>query len=274
MSELIYPRHIYDETRYQLAIDILEKELSKLLPTTSTEAWDRIKKDVEGWASSPLDYHLEDRTFMDFWDIFAAVLESIKLKPSFTKLITAENYRYSRKMVTIDDIHMSSALHQLTKIPTINLHNGISFSEIRNALKNEPKLLAEQRMINDSHSLDPEQDKYPVIVALKSDDYMQVMDGNRRTLRALLYGKKQIEAWVIEGLDEIPANYWVPVNDLMQLVELYKMAKKSKNNEYVKHIRYSLEAHFHFSAIAKINYESYILANNHSGGKELFDEKV
>jgi len=272
MSELIYPKHIYDEKRYQLAIDILEKELSKLLPTASNIAWSQIKQDVEGWANSPLDYHLEDRSYMDFWDIFAAVLESIKLKPSFTKLLTAENYRYERKMVTIDDVHMSSALHQLTRIPSINLRNDISFAEIRQALNDKPELLPEQKSINDEHSLDPEQDKYPVIIAMKSNGYMQVMDGNRRTLRALLYDKEAIDAWVIEGVDSAPTNYWVPVNDLMQLVELYKMAKKTGKNNFMKHIRYSLEAHFELSSIARINYESYILANQHSGGQELLDE--
>jgi hypothetical protein len=274
MTNCPYPAHIYDKQRYQLALDILEKEFSKLLPETVHSAWPQVKQDIEGWAESPHKYHLDDQVFLDFWDIFAAVMESIKLKPAFTKLLTAENYSYHKKVVKIDDIHMSSALWQLTKIPGLNLRNDISFTEIRKALNGKPVLLKEQRDINDQHSTDSNQDEYLVIVKLSENGRMQVLDGNRRCLRALLYGKKTISAWVVETNGQSPENYWVPINDLMQLVELYKMTKKKHQDKYALHIRQSLEAYFNLSKIARINYETHILASNHTGAQELFDEPL
>jgi hypothetical protein len=89
-----------------------------------------------------------------------------------------------------------------------------------------------------------------------------------------LYGKKEIEAWVVDTHGEPPINYWVPVNDLMQLIELYKMAKRNRRGDYAVHIRQTLEAHFTFSSIARINYETRILATKHSGGQELIDEPL
>jgi hypothetical protein len=178
-------------------------------------------------------------------------MESIKLKPKFTAFITAKNYHWKQETIDVGSIKLSSNLDQLNEIPGFIWGDQITVGNILGLIVT-PEILNEQKRINDTYSLDS-QDKYPIIVRRSPDGSHQVMDGNRRSLRAGLYGRKTIDAWVAHIDTETPKDFWVPVNDLMQIVKLFGLAK---TDEQKQSVRDSLELLFNASIIAKINYET------------------
>ncbi|OGL22593.1 hypothetical protein A2707_04735 [Candidatus Saccharibacteria bacterium RIFCSPHIGHO2_01_FULL_45_15] len=246
---MIYPEHIYDPKRKQLVIQLMAKELSKLFPEIHSED---VLTSITGWTESPEHYHLEDST-RDFWDIFSAIFEQIKLKPGFTNIFTAENYNWERREITVSDIQLTSHLDQIKQIPGLSLHPQTTVGDIVTAAKNA-SILADQQRINDTFS-SQSQDSYPIIVRRLPDGQIRVNDGNRRSLRAGLYGKETIDAWVGSSDDDQPKNYWIPVGELYQLVRYYRY---STTDEQKQAVRNMLEVLFQLSPIARINYDSRI----------------
>lgn len=126
-----------------------------------------------------------------------------------------------------------------------------------------------QREINDSHSNDA-QDAYPIIVRRNENGSVQAWDGNRRSLRAGLYDRETIEAYVIQGDSANPINYWVPVNDLMNISKLYQLSRTDHEKQAV---RDSLEILFQCSVIARINYETRLLKQSNPWAEKLYNHK-
>lgn len=245
---MIYPEHIYDPIRKQIAEELLQKELSKLFPNIDPNL---LLDSIQDWSLNPDKYHLEDAT-RDFWNIFAAHMEAIKLKPSFTGFVTAANYSWERRTINPRDIRLSSPLDQILKIPGLTWQHGMTVGEVIDTAA-AASVIDEQQKLNDTHSTD-NQDRYPIIVRA-SDDGLQVMDGNRRALRAALYDKPDIDAWIGTCDNPQPKDFWVPVNDLFQLAKLYRVAR---NEQEKLAARNALEILFRASVVARINYETRI----------------
>lgn len=265
-----YPRHLYDTNRINLARMILEKEFRKLFLGQTSGAWQEIDKCIADWSNEPTRFHLEDDGPRDFWDVFAALMESVKLKPNFTSLITSENVSWQKKTMQIKDIQMTSPLEQLKKVPGLNLRNDLPFAELNEVLASNSEAIAEQKRLVDAHSTDPAQDEYPVILKEADSGLFKVMDGNRRTLRALLYGKDSIEAWVGTTSGNEPKNYWVPLNDMFQVLKIYKQAADSGDTELKRATALVLKARFQASEVAEIAYQNRI-GNQAKIAKELFE---
>ena len=251
---LPFPAHIYDPQRIQLATTLLEKELRKLFLGLPSVAWSVIDNSIRGWAERPLDYHLESEQLRDFWDAFAAVMEGIKLKPNFVAWVTAENMSWQKMTLQLQTIRLTSPLQQLQKVPGLNLSNDISVADVSTLLADNPKAKTEQRTLVDQHSSDPSQDTYPIIVRKVAANTYKIMDGNRRTLKALLYDQEKIEAWVGEMSDEHPVNYWVPIHDMYKLVKMYQTAGEAADSQTQAAIARSLWWQFQASKVAELAY--------------------
>lgn len=265
-----YPDHLYSHARIELAQSIIQKEVRKLFLDVSSEAWVAIDRSISEWSKSPTKYHLEDDESRDLWDIFAAVMESVKLKPNFTTLITAENVEWHRANLLVGDIQMSSPLEQLKKVPNLNLRSDLPFSELMQVMDGNKTVIAEQRELIDQHSTDPVQDRYPIIVKREETGLYKVMDGNRRTLKAVIYGQDEIDAWIATTNGETPTNFWIPLNDMFQLVKVYKSAVDDNNEELQNAIALVLRSRFDVSAVAKQTYENRI-SNQNEIAKKLFE---
>lgn len=245
---MTYPEHIYDPTRREIGRQLIVKEWSKLLPGIDPT---HLQDATTGWQERPTDYHLEDDT-RDFWDIFSATIESIKLKPGFTPLLTAANYSWEHREVEVDTIGLSAPLEQIMRIPNLEWHDGLPVHQVVSATK-ETGNFDEQKAIIDQHSTSPIQNAYPIIVHQDEGEKLRVIDGNRRSLRAGLYGKTALDAWVCTTNNEAPRDYWVPLNDLFQLAETYRLAK---NNAEQQSVRNALELIFCASSVAKTTYQT------------------
>ena len=265
-----YPDHIYDQKRILLAQSIIEKELRKLFLKVSNDSWKAIDKSTHDWYSSPGKYHLENNQAQDFWDIFAAIMESIKLKPNFTSFITASNVEWHKANLHLKSIQMTSPLDQLKKVPDLNLRNDLTFAELIDALSDNEEITIAQRKIVDEHSTDPEQDNYPIVTKKTADGLYKVMDGNRRALKSVLYGKDTIEAWVATTDDQPLTNYWIPINDMFQLVIVYKRAVEMNDIPLQNAVALVLKSYFEVSIVAKQAYENRI-GNQNDTTKSLYE---
>lgn len=243
-----YPKHIYDPTRIAMAEQLIEKELAKLLGAGVVPA-----ELVTKWREKPTAHHLEDG-IRDFWDIFAAIIESVKLKPSFTAFVTAQNYHWVRNEVAVSSIQLSSYLDTLKNIPNFVWHPKATVGDVMAALTT-PELLKQQKENSDQHSADS-QDAYPIFIRRTESGENRVMDGNRRALRAALYGRPTIDAWVANTHDPLPHNFWVPVNDLMQLVKLFGAAQTDGQRQAV---RDSLEILFTLSEAGRTTFNTRVI---------------
>lgn len=250
---MIYPKHIYDPLRTEIATQLLQKEFEKLFPTLDSNA---LHTHIQAWHQDPSHYHLEDGT-RDFWDIFAAMLESIKLKPSFTAFLTAENYHWKKEEIPLNSIQLSSYLGQLKDLDQLSWSRSTTIGDILAAIPDQ-KTLEQHKQIDEKYNRDS-QNTYPIIVRRLGNKSVRVMDGNRRALHASLCGQTTIIAWIADTEIEIPQNFWVPVNDLFQLTKLFRGATTPASKQAV---RDSLEILFKASPIAHTNYKIRVLGSS------------
>ena len=266
-----YPKHIYDSRRIQLATELIQKEMRKLFPSAPQNAWSFIDTDISHWPDGGKLFHLESTKIQDFWDAFDAILGGIKLKPLFIAHITAANYSWNKRTLDPATITSSSILDQLKGLPFVPENdNHFLFADAKEYFTGNPHIKAQQLLINNEHSKDPVQDKYPII-AIEKDERIVVLDGNRRTLRAILQDSPTIEAWVAKTDGQAPRDYWMPVNHMMSLVFSYKNAVKEGGFAEAAAYKSVLKSWFEQSEVAKISYTRRVKGQNHKLADELSD---
>lgn len=246
-----YPDHLYNPLRREIAMSLLEKELSKGDASSS--------EDNLSHASWPehLDEHL-------FWNGVEGFMGGVLLKP-IVHFLTAENYMWSKRELRVEDIQLSSKLSQLDRIQGLE-PDTLLLADIMSRLQNDPAELAAQRKTIETYRRSEKQNDYPVLVVEKNGRPM-VMDGNRRSLDAALFGQETISTWYCETRDELPKNFWYPVDDMMRLLRIYNGAKDSDPTLKV-HIKSVLDALFAQTSVAKKAFEIRIAAMGTEGAKD------
>lgn len=249
MSEHLYPEHLYDKKRREIAIELLEKELRKQFSDDHL--------DVRSWMEK-----LDDTTF---WNSVEGFMGGALLKP-IVHFLTAENYAWTKREVPVEDIQLSSPLEQLKSIDGLSTQPPL-LKEVKAKLDANPTELEHQRTLIESFSHGTQQDEYPIIIVEK-DNHPMVMDGNRRSLQALLIGDSAISAWYCETNGEQPSNYWYPIDDMMRLVNIYNASKES-NPALKESIQQVFSAIFSQSAVARQAYEERIIKAGKAGASDL-----
>lgn len=153
---------------------------------------------------------------------------------------------------------MTRPLDQVTKVPGLVARHGLSIGEYIDALARDQEAAAAQKAIIDEHTTDPDQNKYPILIHKKIAGVHTVIDGNRRTLRAAIYGQEHIEAWIGELSGTEPNNFWIPIGDMLQLVEVYKRALSQENKSRQQAAACILESQFALSSVADYAYRTRI----------------
>jgi hypothetical protein len=250
MAEHLYAEHIYDSTRREIAIELMEKEMSKQMPSVNLD-------DVREWVSN-----LDENTF---WNAVEGFMGGALLKP-IVHFLTAENYTWSKREIQLEDIQLSSPLTQLDSIDGLSELPPL-LKEVKAYLEKNPGEQENQLATIESFSHGKDQDSYPVLIVEKSNGPM-VMDGNRRTLHALLTGESQITAWYCETNGQQPRNFWYPVDDMMRLVNIYNSSKESDPN-IKENVQQTFQALFSQSDVARQTFEERIVKAGKSGAKDL-----
>lgn len=248
-NEQIYPSHIHEPLRRQIAIEVLEKEFYKLLPIIAPEQYSELNRTIAGWWGEGKH---ELVPIHDFWNGFDGIVSDFKLKTHLVSYLTAVNIAWSQENVSPDSLR----LIWKPILPKELVITGLSIKEIDRALSAQPELRQDMIDNSDAHAKWPERDHFPILL-LAHDDEFEVLDGNRRALRAYLYKKSTITAWVARSTDnQPPRDFWVSTAYLRKLVsEAARAWQERKDSEIAEATKTLLKDVFRQSQIAKINFE-------------------
>ncbi|MEK7524756.1 MAG: hypothetical protein AAB548_00070 [Patescibacteria group bacterium] len=92
----VYPAHIYEPIRQEVANSYLRHELAKYLPSATGE-W---RKDIDKW----FDQSAELYPVRDYWNGVHGIMMGFKLYNQLLAFITAENVSWTRERIKIADI--------------------------------------------------------------------------------------------------------------------------------------------------------------------------
>lgn len=228
--EQVYPKHIYEPIRQEIAVSYIRHELRKYLPSVrEEEAWKKIDGDVTNWFDSSLYLY----PVRDFWNGFYGVMMGFKLLIHLHEFVTAENVIWERKQIPLDALTFSGFTPR---------ELGAKFEGM------EAKTIADYYAVNKGEQKDHfnllkskyentfERVSDPIIVTQKrvdDKDKLIIYKGNARASLAILSGKDSIEAYVssFQGDGRVLRNFWVPTVLLLETTHLVKSFWKEKNEE-------------------------------------------
>ncbi len=96
LMQQVYPSHIYESIRQEVANSYLRHEIAKYLPSATGE-W---RKDIEKW----FDGSLELYPVRDYWNGVHGIMMGFKLYNQLLSYITAENVKWTREGVKPTDL--------------------------------------------------------------------------------------------------------------------------------------------------------------------------
>lgn len=238
---LQYPKHFYDPLRIEIATIQIQHDLRKLLPSLDRSNWDVIDHDVAEW---PDGERFEMETLHDFWNFFDGFSRGLKLK-SLINWITASNVEWSKEEIPLDEAII------IWDFPGLEFM-GSSPYKIFNVKKYLQKICKDGKMaslITDSEFRSnrfPPRDYFRIIVIedkqgkiLGNTKGFYVLEGNRRTIRAMLHDQKYISAYVgrLEKDALWPENYWIRTGTLRDLVFLAHYYNLNKDEHSLESVR-------------------------------------
>lgn len=95
MDAFVYPKHLYEPIRIEVAKSYIRHELSKYLPA-ATGYW---RSDIDKWFEGSVVGLFPVR---DFWNGFYGIVMGFKLYIHLTEFVTAENVSWSKEEIEIE----------------------------------------------------------------------------------------------------------------------------------------------------------------------------
>ncbi len=239
---LKYPKHFYDPIRIEIATSQMQHDLRKLLPSLHQKDWAKIDEDVISWFTGE-NHELEP--VHDFWNFFGGFSRELKLK-SLLFWITAENVEWTEEKVKVDDIVITwdfPGLDFLGRAPyrAGNVRKELEKSENKGVLKD---LIADSE--EHSRKFLP-RDHFPIVLfhdqkggVINQLSGFYILEGNRRTVRALVTAEREILAYVgkFKKDDDLwPQNYWIRTGILRDLIFWAITYEKEGDDKAFKTVR-------------------------------------
>ena len=244
ISTQVYPKHIYQPIRAEIANSYLKQALRKILPNLrGKDLWRKIDKDVDSW--------FETMGPRDYWNGFWGIAMGFKLKITFIQVLTAENitWRFEKELPLDNELASGGPLKYISKELSEKRPRA---SRLHEFFKKNYKLANRWRgEFKKQGESSESRERFPIIALEEVDDGEEIIsihDGNRRMILSVLEGKKTIPAYVGKYTTEekIPQNFWLPTSYLMELVQegeyvrdydgtfrlLKKLTKISTSGEY------------------------------------------
>lgn len=216
-TDEIFLPHLYDPLRRKIAICYARHEMRKLLPQLrDANIWQSIDKQIENW--------YEELSIRNFWNAIHGISMGFRLK-SLVPWITSLHMQWVEKDILLEELWFGG---KFGPIASLKIPDKISESaaEVKKRIfQRENKGIFEQtrKKLEELSKETAPCDNFPIFVIRKDQDKLKVIDGNRRLLQAVIFGKEKIRAMTGEPIDE-PALYehWVPTSLLVDLVFWHK----------------------------------------------------
>jgi hypothetical protein len=194
-----------------IAKQYLKHEFRKIFNDLDEKTFRRLDRSIDNF--------LNREEESSFWNLLAGISEGWKIKYVFHNLSDAK-YRWKLETIPVDKIILTGMS------PTIDKYTIKKLD--RDPLKFAAAWRADGLMRKEIKATGlaahPERDHFPVLVYKEGDGY-KVFDGMRRTLMALINGKKEIKVWA-----GYPANKkgkpLVSTNRCFFLANLYALSDK------------------------------------------------
>lgn len=243
-----YPPHIFEPQRIEIARELVLKEYYKLFPMLEAADFDQVSASILYWLHGS-GYELAP--VADFWNYIDGTMLTLKLKDVVPQLTSAN---ISWRLESIDPRRLQLAW------PVGNLaEHGrppYNYEFINQQILQNAQQMVINRRISDEKSSDTvvSRDHYPVLVRRELDGRLTLLDGNRRTLRALLYGRTSIDAWVGSVRQEPRLHdHWVNTGFLSRLLAEYV---ESPSDDVRASVQSQLRIILDSSVIARFNFET------------------
>jgi len=148
-------------------------------------------KDAKIWVKldKSIDNFSKGGNESSFWNLLAAISEGWKLKAVF-HILSNNRYKWKLDKISVDKIILTGMSPAIDKY-IIKKYNRSPFDFIR-AWKKDKKMRDE--IFATGLAPHKERDHFPILL-FEAKDGLRVFDGMRRTLLALIAGKKKIKAW-------------------------------------------------------------------------------
>ena len=217
MEKGLYPSHLDDPIRIELAVSYLKHEFRKLLWRVPENHWPVIDKDISAWMESP-----QLNTPRDFWNGFHGIAMGFKLKIGLIYFVTAENIIWKKETIPLEKLTFGIEFP-----PTQAVKSGIlSVKEVAQFYHNPKniKIKEKQKKITEAFSQGTlPRDEDPIIVTEKmveEKEVLSVYEGNGRLVKAILEEKERLPAFVgrFTTKEKKPRNYWMPTSVLMEIL--------------------------------------------------------
>ena len=252
--ERLYPQHLFDPERRSIAIEILGKELAKLIGAKGNGELATYRQIVSTWFQGSQQ---ELSPVHDFWGTFDSLM-SVKTK-RLCRFVTAENVHWGVESLNLDDLI-------LTWMPFIENHSEFgpgpwSIPRLKSVFKEYPDLYATAKEENDKNRNHYKFDRTgdPITIVKRGEGQeVYLLDGNGRLYGALMAGKNAISAHVGHMDGPKPINYWVSTSELKNLCYIAQDSlahgNKKLHNAAIKLIKNAFEE----STTAIANYKIWI----------------
>lgn len=209
----IYPAHIYDELRRKIAIELVGKEIAKILDAENDAELAKHRRAVhdlyEGRQGVYAPIH-------DFWSLVEMTLH-VK-KKELPELITAQNVTWKKEEIPIEQLH-------ITWMPFLEQRQDVfgpkpwNIADLQRIFFQKPELF-EEAQIEQRETVGEQQHNFdqsdePIALVFRHGQ-MELIDGNGRLYRALLGGSDTISCYVGRMKGAMPINYWISSGSLKQ----------------------------------------------------------
>lgn len=252
--ERLYPQHLFDPKRRSIAVEIIGKELAKLVSARDNAELAAYREIASAWFNGSQQ---ELSPVHDFWGIFDLLL-LVKTK-RLCRFVTAENVRWEDEGLSLDEL-------TLTWMPFVENHEQFGpgpwpIPELKSTFKEHPNLYAkakEEDSRNRNHYKFDRTGDPITIVKLGEGKGNHLLDGNGRLYGALMAGRDKIAAHVGYLDGPKPRNYWVSTGELKNLCYIAQDSLVNGDQElHNAAVKLILNA-FEESSIAIINYRIWI----------------
>ncbi len=243
-----FPQHIFEPQRIEIARELVLKEYYKLFPVLEAANFEQVSSTILYWLHG-MGYELAP--VVDFWNYIDGTMLTLKLKDVVPQ-ITSANITWQLERLDPHQLQLVAPVGNLAE----HGRPPYNYEFINQRILQNAQQMVINRRISDEKSSDTvvPRDHYPVLVRREMDGSLKLLDGNRRTLRALLYGRLHIDAWVGTVVREPRLqDHWVNTGFLRRLLSEYA---ENPSDEVRASIQSQLKIILDSSSIARYNFQT------------------
>lgn len=244
-----YPSHIYDPERIEIMRELALKEYFKLFPFFKEADFKNMDDAMIEWFDGRKS---EMAPVHDYWNFLGGMLLSLKLK-NIRSYVTSEHITWKLENLNPKTVDLYWAVGTLSDHGDVD--QAYSYDFVKEKIIDQPEEYVKNVKISDQKSGDTivDRDHYPIIALRHLDGNIELLDGNRRVMRAWLQNNEFMNAWVGTITNE-PAiyNHWVGADFLILLISEYT---QNPTATVFDSVRSQLEIVFATSSIAKYHYQ-------------------